>query len=117
MKEELKRKTKNFAIDNFRLCQTLPIEFIDYKRQLIRCSSSVGANYGAACRAKSTKDFIYKLKIVEEELDESLFFNEIITELWKELNPKWKEVYKEGDQLLAIIVKSITTLKQKLRQS
>ncbi len=48
-------------------------EFRDYKGQLIRCSSSVGANYRAACRAKSTRDFINKLKIVEEELDESLF--------------------------------------------
>ncbi len=117
MKEELKRRTKNFAIDNFRLCRGLPNEFIDYKRQLIRCSNSVGANYRAACRAKSTKDFINKLKIVEEELDEALFFNELITELSNNLDPKWKEVYKEGDQLLAILVKSITTLKQKLRNS
>lgn len=113
MKEELKRRTKNFAIDNFRLCQSLPTEFVDYKRQLIRCSSSVGANYRAACRAKPTKDFINKLKIVEEELDESLFFNEIITELSTDLDPKWKEVYEEGNQLLSILVKSITTLKRK----
>ncbi len=111
MKEELKRRTKSFAIDNFRLCRNLSNEFIDYKRQLIRCSSSVGANYRAACRAKSTKDFINKLKIVEEELDEALFFNEIITELAENLEPKWKEVHKEGDHLLAILVKSITTLK------
>ena len=115
MKEELKRRTKSFAIENFRLCRNLPNEFIDFKRQLIRCSSSVGANYRAACRAKSTKDFINKLKIVEEELDEALFFNELITELSNNLDPKWKEVYKEGDQLLSILVKSITTLKQKLR--
>ena len=74
MKEELKRRTKKFAIEVFKNTQKLDIKFIDYKRQLIRCSSSVGANYRAACRAKSPKDFINKLKIVEEELDESLFF-------------------------------------------
>ncbi len=113
MKEELKRRTKNFAIENFRLCQALPIEFVDYKRQLIRCSSSVGANYRAACRAKSTKDFINKLKIVEEELDEALFFNEIIRELSPNINPKWNEIHNEGDQLLSILVKPITTLKRK----
>lgn len=113
MKEELKRRTKNFAIENFRLCQTLSIELVDFKRQLIRCSSSVGANYRAACRAKSTKDFTNKLKIVEEELDESLFFNEIIRELSPNISHKWNEIHKEDDQLLSILVKSITTLKRK----
>lgn len=78
MKEELLHRTKKFAIDGWKLCQTLPNEFLDYKKQLVRSSSSVGANYRAACRAKSTNDFINKLKIVEEELDESLFFIELI---------------------------------------
>lgn len=116
MKEELLKRTKNFAIENFKLCRKLPNEFIDFKRQLIRCSSSVGANYRAACRAKSTKDFINKLKIVEEELDESLFFNELITELSENPDPKLVEIHKEGDQLLAIVVKSIITLRKKLPQ-
>lgn len=91
----------------------LPNEFREYKGQLIRCSSSVGANYRAACRAKSTRDFINKLKIVEEELDESLFFIEIISELSEKEKIKWAPIYKEGDELLAIFVKSIVTLKEK----
>ncbi len=62
MKEELKRRTKEFAKSVFRNSQGLDNIFVDYKRQLIRSSSSVGANYRAACRAKSTKDFINKLK-------------------------------------------------------
>lgn len=114
MKEELLRRTKAFSIASWRLCQTLPPEFIDYKRQLIRSSSSVGANYRAACRAKSTKDFINKLKIVEEELDESLFFIEIITEISGKEGDKWKLTYEEGNSLLSIIVKSIVTTKGKV---
>ena len=114
MKEELKMRTKQFALDSWKLCQTLPVEFTDYKRQLVRCSSSVGANYRAACRAKSTKDFIYKLKIVEEELDESLFFIELLSELSEQQESSWKSVYGEGDQILAIIVKSLITLRKKL---
>ena len=111
MKEELLHRTKMFAINVWRLCQTLPIEFKDYKSQLIRASSSVGANYRAAVRAKSTRDFINKLKIVEEELDESLFFTEIISELSEREKIRWASVHQEGDELLAIFVKSIVTLK------
>ena len=81
MKEELLNRTKQFAIKIFKELDNIDHKFIDYKRQLIRSSSSVGANYRAACRAKSSKDFINKLKIVEEELDESLFFMELINEL------------------------------------
>ena len=106
-----------FAIEVWKLCQTLPKEFSEYKGQLIRCSSSVGANYRAACRAKSTRDFINKLKIVEEELDESLFFIEIISELSEKEKIKWASIYKEGDELLAIFVKSITTLKDKQKNN
>jgi four helix bundle protein len=117
MKKELLHRTKMFAIEVWKLCQTLPKEFLDYKRQLVRCSSSVGANYRAACRAKSTRDFIYKLKIVEEELDESLFFIEIISEISEKEKPKWQSIYAEGDQLLAIIVKSLITLREKQKNN
>ena len=52
-----------------------------FKTAILRSSSSVGANYRAACRAKSLADFINKLKIVEEEADESIYFLELIEEL------------------------------------
>jgi four helix bundle protein len=78
----------------------------------VRCSSSVGANYRAACRAKSTADFINKLKIVEEELDESMFFLELLAEF----NPEKKDLilrnWKEGNELLSIVVASIITLRR-----
>ncbi len=115
MKEELKLRTKEFAKSVWKQCQFLSNEFYDYKRQLIRCSSSVGANYRAACRAKSKKDFINKLKIVEEELDESLYFIELITELSENSrfnSEEWEIIYNEGNKLLAIIVKSLITLRK-----
>ena len=76
--DELKDRFKQFALRIIRLCQSLPKEkTADVMRgQLLRAGTSVGANYRAACRAKSTADFIYKLGIVEEELDESLYWME-----------------------------------------
>jgi four helix bundle protein len=73
--EEMKTRTKQFAINIGVLTQGLPISQINraYSNQIIRSSSSVGANYRASRRAKSNADFINKLKIVEEELDESYF--------------------------------------------
>lgn len=81
--EEMKRRTKTFAINVARLTQKVPDNVINraYKSQIIRSSSSVGANYRASRRAKSKPDFINKLKIVEEELDESLFFLELLRSL------------------------------------
>ena len=80
---DMKARTKKFSIDSDFLSSKLQItrEFNVYVNQLIRCSSSVGANYRASQRAKSSADFINKLKIVEEEADESCFFLEIILEI------------------------------------
>ncbi len=74
MEQILKNRTKSVAIMVFNNCQKTGNEFYDFKRQLIRCSSSVGANYRAVCRAKSNADFLNKLKIVEEELDEAMYY-------------------------------------------
>lgn len=80
---------------------------------MIRCSSSVGANHRAACRAKSNADFINKLKIVEEELDETLYFLDLVKEInggkIEIINP----IEKEANELLAIYVASIKTLRLK----
>ena len=78
---------------------------------MIRCSSSVGANYRASQRAKSSADFINKLKIVEEEADESNFFLEIISEINKneDFNAEINTLLKEGNEILAIVVASIKT--------
>ena len=87
---DLKGRTKKFALDIIHMCNQLPkgVAFSVFSRQLIRCSSSIGANYRAAKRAKSDADFINKLKIVEEETDETIYFLELL----KEVNNKNKEI-------------------------
>lgn len=113
-KEELKQRTKNYPLANARLVLSLPYNIVNknYSDQLNRSASSTGANYRVACRAKSKNDFINKLKIVEEELDETLFFLELLLELNPELKEKIDVIYKEGNELLSIIVAAITTLRR-----
>jgi four helix bundle protein len=114
--EELKIRTKRFALDVVKFCQDLKptLTLNIFSKQLIRSASSVGANYRAACRAKSTANFINKLKIVEEETDESVYFLELITELEPEVKSKTVTLIKEGNELLSIFVSSINTSKSKL---
>ncbi|MCL6260384.1 four helix bundle protein [Aquiflexum sp. TKW24L] len=86
-------------------------EYNSFVNQLIRCSSSGAANYRAVSRAKSKADFINKLKIVEEEWDESQFFLEVIEEINsnQELTTEIKRLIKEADEIVAIIVASLKT--------
>ncbi len=72
--KELKAKTKNIALSVANLCQKLPVNRVNNTNisQILRSSASMGANYRAACRAKSTRDFIYKLQVVAEETDATL---------------------------------------------
>ncbi|HEY0740754.1 MAG TPA: four helix bundle protein [Chryseosolibacter sp.] len=108
---DLKKRFKQFAINVALLIQKLPRNTINnaYCNQLVRCSSSSAANYYAACRAKSTADFINKLKIVEEELDESVFFLDLLLHFNKPLGTDIEPLMKEGNELLAITVQSIKT--------
>lgn len=109
--EDLKNRFKQFAIDVALLIQEMPRNTINtaYCNQLIRSSNSPGANYRAACRAKSTADFINKLKIVEEELDESLYFMELLQHFNPKLKDHFTKPFNEGKELLAITVQSIKT--------
>ena len=115
MKEILKNRTKKFASDCWSLCTKFPVsrEYNAFCNQLIRCSSSVGANYRAACRAKSNADFINKLKIVEEEADESMFFLELLLEV----SDKEHRLHAEANELLSIVVVSIKTLRKRNQKS
>ena len=83
-------------------------------RQIIRFGTSPSANYRAACLAKSEKDFINKLKMVEEELDETCHWLEIImrSEMMKE--SRMKPLHQESSELLNIIAKSIVTTKTRM---
>ena len=81
-REEMKARTKTHANRVVKLCAALPGNWIAQclGKQLLRSGTSVGANYRAVCRAKSNADFINKLRIVEEECDESLFWMELLVD-------------------------------------
>ncbi|RAK20615.1 four helix bundle protein [Flavobacterium aquaticum] len=115
MENNLVARTRKFAIDCMILCSKLPKtrEYNAYVNQLIRCSASVGANYRASQRAKSTPDFINKLKIVEE-VDESNYFLDLLQEVSKIQNEDitiFEPLLKESKELLAITIASIKTKK------
>lgn len=114
--KELKAKTKAIAVSVGRLCEKLPSTRINntYIGQIVRCSASVGANYRAACRAKSSNDFVYKLQIVEEETDETLYFLELLTEFNPGFKAEMRLLYKETEVILRIVVASIKTSMKKL---
>jgi len=119
MSEELKRRTKQFALDVIKVCSELPQthEMRHVIGQVIRSSSSTAANYRSACRAKSKPDFIAKLGIVEEEADESSFWLEMlrhisrlgITKFERQSLLELDRLEDEANQLVAITVASKKT--------
>lgn len=117
--EDLKKRTLRFGVEIGLFCQAIhPNPLLKpYANQLIRASSSVGANYRAACRAKSGKDFINKLKIVEEECDECMFFLELIKELKPDSQSSIDPLWKEANEIISIVVASISTARKSLNQS
>lgn len=112
--EELKARTKAYALRVIMLVEALPqhrtAEVIG--RQLLRAATSVGANYRAACRAKSTADFIAKMGIVEEEADECLYWMELLIDSGLLPHSRLTELMAEGNALVAIVVTSIKTARQ-----
>jgi len=115
--EELKKRLKDWAIAVVLFTRKLPnsAEFKAVRNQLVRSAPSAAANYRAACRRKSGKDFLNKLKIVEEELDESMFWLEFIVALEIKFRPDIVLLYKEANELTAITVSSIATIRKKLK--
>jgi four helix bundle protein len=111
--ENLKKRTQDFALCVIRLVQALP----DYGpmraigQQLIRCGTSVGANFRASARARSHPDFIAKLKIVEEECDETIYWLELLQSLNKDTSST-QPLIEEANQILSIIVASIKTARR-----
>ena len=111
---DLKQRTKLFALRGIAFVEDLPrkrtAEIIG--RQLLRSVTSAGANYRSACRARSTADFISKMTIVEEEIDESIYWLELLVEgrvvEYKPAEP----LMKEGNELLAIAIASIKTARR-----
>ncbi len=117
--EEMKQRTKEFALRVIRLIQALSKGRIAdvIGRQLIRSGTSVGANYRAACRARSQADFIAKMGIVEEETDESLYWMELLIAANLITEAKLSSLMKETGEILAIVVSSINTARGSKRTS
>ena len=114
--DELKARLKKFAVRIIKLSDNLPNTASGraISNQIIRSGTSPGANYRAACLGKSDKDFINKLKMVEEELDETLYWLELIEETGSIKKDLIADLVNENHELLKIIISSINTMKKKM---
>ena len=113
--DELKIRTKQFGLRVIRLVESLPKTKVAtiIGNQLLRCATSVGANYRAACRGRSKAEFIAKLGIVEEEADESAYWIEMLIEAGILKPDLLAQLHAEAEELTAIMAKSRQTAKQK----
>ena len=113
-KDDLKCRTKKFAHRCLKLCKALPSDWsgIHLKRQLFRCSTSVAANYRAACAAQSRKSFLSKLGIVVEEADECGFWMEFIMDESLLTEAQCSPLLQEANELMAIFVASQKTTRK-----
>jgi four helix bundle protein len=113
--ETFKQRTKRFGLAVIKLVETLPrnrtAEVLG--RQLLRAGTSVGPNYRAACRGRSPSDVVAKLGIVEEEADESIYWMELLVEGGIVLPEGARALIKEADEILAMTVASIKTLRSR----
>ncbi len=111
---ELQERMKKFGLAIIRLAEMLPGGRAAgiIANQMVRSGTSPGANYRAACRARSRADFVSKMGIVEEELDETLYWLEVSLEAGFLSSKDTDPLVQEGDELLAIVVSSIRTAKR-----
>ncbi len=112
--DELKERFRKFSIQIIKLVNTMPNNIAGnaIAKQIVRSGTSPAANYRAACLAKSNKDFLNKLKMVEEEIDETSHWLSVIMDA--EILPRTnvEDLYEESIELRRIVVRSITTVKQ-----
>lgn len=111
---EFQHRTKQLAIRVIRMVEALPrgrtTDVIG--RQVLRSATSVAANYRAACSAQSRADMIKKLKIVEEEADESLLWMELLVESGIVKEEKLAGLMQETREILKMVIASIKTLRK-----
>ncbi len=111
--EELKARTKAFALRIIALVEAMPPSQAGQTigRQLLRSATSVGANYRAACRAPSRAEFAAKISIVVEEADETLYWLELVKESGLIASGPLAPLLREANGLVAITVSSRKTAK------
>ena len=112
--EELKRRTKAFAVRVVKMTEALPSKRAAdiIARQVIRSATSVGANYRAACRARSHREFTARIGVVEEEADETQYWLEILVETGLMDEARLKDLIREASELTAIFTSSSQTARK-----
>jgi four helix bundle protein len=115
---DLVLRIKKMALRIIKLVDSLPKKTSAQVigKQILRSATSVPANYRSACKAKSKRDFVYKLGIVEEEADETQLWLEILIESGIVDEKKVSELYKEVSEIIAIIVSSRITARKNLNK-
>ncbi len=116
MREEIKLRTKKIGIEVINLIDELPDKTSAalIAEQIVRSATSIGANFRAACRAKSEADFMYKLKIVEEETDQTMYWLELMEEANLISKGKIDGIKRETHHILSIIGSSIKTSRYRI---
>jgi four helix bundle protein len=116
---DFKHRTKRLALRIIKVVEALPKNRTAdvLGRQLIRSGTSIGANYRAACRGKSIADVIAKLRIVEEEADESVYWMELVIESGHIAEARLSELLRETNEIIAMTVASIRTLQKRCEVS
>ena len=114
--ENLRQRTKEFGLRVIRMWKSVPSTTLSevLGKQLLRCATSVAANYRAACLAKSDADFFHKIKICQEEADESCLWIEYIIEAGILPAAKLENLLDEARQLTAIMTSSAITIKKRI---
>ena len=117
--EDLKKRTKLFALRILKLAAALPstIEGKVIRGQIVRAGTSVGANYRAACRGRSKAEFVAKLGVVEEESDESAFWLELIIEGRLLQRNRVKPLLDEANEIAKIMARSRLSASRSLRKT
>ncbi|MGD0999199.1 MAG: four helix bundle protein [Candidatus Brocadiia bacterium] len=116
-KRDLKERTKQFALRILNLVDAIPLTVKGrvVSQQLADAGTSVGANYRAACRARSKSEFIAKLGTVIEEADESAFWLELIMEGRLLRRERVAPLWQEAEEIVAIMVQSRKTAENRLK--
>lgn len=117
--DAMKKRTKQFALRSIQLCESLPDTMTGrvIANQLLRSGTSVGANYRAACRARSSPDFVSKIGITLEESDESAYWMELIIESKLMTENRVESLLREANELTAIFSASHKTANLNLRSN
>lgn len=117
--DDMKERTRAFALRVIRLAESLPntptAKMV--RNQMLRCGTSVGANYRAACRARSRADFVFKMGIVKEEADETMYWIQLLIDAELIRRERVVDLLQESDEILAIVVSSIKTARDNRTKS